>query len=86
MVHDDNLMSESEKLLRVNLDHLTYRDKPLEGETSNERLWKIAGMRPMTDGEFQSCRNLSVFWYNIKHLGCEYNAAIHRRLKDAFCE
>jgi hypothetical protein len=68
--------------LRLTVDHRTYRERPLINEMGNERLWKIARMSPMTDGEFEACRQMSIYWYNIKHLQCEYNAAIHRRLKD----
>jgi len=63
------------------MDHISYHDERLEGETNNDRLWIIAKQSPANDYEFHQAKIMALYWYNHQRYGCEYNIAIHRRLK-----
>lgn len=67
-------------LTALTADHITYTDTKLIGETDNSRMWFIKDQYPMNDADYYNARHLSLYWYYMNTLGCEYNAVIHRRV------
>lgn len=69
------------KLIAITADHITYIDQQLPSEYDNNRLWYILkNMFPLTEADWETARSLSIYWFNINTLGCEYNAAVERKL------
>ena len=65
----------------ITSDHITYMDSLLPKELDNSRLWFINKMRPMNDYDWHNAKMLSVFWFYKQMLGCEYNAAVERKIR-----
>jgi len=65
----------------ITADHITYTVKALPKEQTNNRLWFINKMRPVTEHDWETAQLLSIYWYYTEKLKCEYNAVIHRKIK-----
>jgi hypothetical protein len=63
-------------------DHITYSMEPFVNEQSNIRLWAIQKQYPTNEAEYNAAYMLSRYWYYHKMLGCEYNAAVQRRVNN----
>ena len=68
--------------ISLTADHMTYSMKPLVGEQTNIRLWAIQKQYPSNEAEYYAAYMLSRYWYYYKTLGCEYNAAVQRKVKN----
>jgi len=65
----------------VTADHITYTDQALPKELDNSRLWFIKKMHPMSEHDWSTARQLSIYWFYKGKLTCEYNAAVERKVQ-----
>ena len=61
-------------------DHITYSVDRLPTEYTNIRLWALHKQCPTNEAEYYSASSLALYWYYHHTLGCEYNAAIERKI------
>lgn len=66
----------------LTVDHVSYYDLGLEGETCNDRMWVIARQKPNNEYEYKQAKITAQYWYNIHMYDCRYNISIHRKLKN----
>lgn len=66
----------------VSADHITYIDEYIRHETDNVRLWDIFKMKPMCQNTWEYCRNISMYLFYKRMLGCKYNAPTERKIKE----
>jgi hypothetical protein len=68
---------------KITFDHITYIDKklPEESEYETSRLWFIKKYNPLSQYDWFVVRQISIFWYYNKNLGCEYNTVISRKIE-----
>jgi len=64
----------------LTVDHRTYTASRQLNEHSNTRLWAIQKQNPSDEAEYHRAATMALFWYYCKTLGCEYNAAVQRRV------
>ena len=68
------------KKISITADHVTYEVDSLPAEYTHARLWAIQKQYPTNEAEFHMATNFAKLWYYSKTLGCEYNAAIQRKI------
>ncbi len=68
-----------EKML-LTADHITYYVNKQSNEYSNIRLWAIQKQCPKSEAEYQAASLTALYWFYHNVLGCEYNAAVQRRI------
>ena len=66
--------------MELEVDHVTYYVEKLPSERTNSRLWFMIKFFPVSDHQYMSVKNLSLYWYYNKMYNCQYSAHIDKKI------